>query len=359
MSKTELDDDLTPIKKFKRKLTPFLCHEMLYDFATGQLDEDRKGAVEEFLKTDNEGQRLLEGIHEGLLYTGSLANTQISEAVKTHLQQSENVASLGRRYSTWKEWPETFRWSVLAIVVSTVVAGGVAVVPWNKISFHRSKSSDSSDSVDVAQIPKSSAESAIAQNEVGALEEQGSGDEGDSGAAESESSGDDVADHSDAASAAAAAAALAPKPVAPIAATTPAPTATPVAPNVPPKTQAAAAQAAEPGVESESESTSPHEAKAKGFVYRAFMNLANLDDVGPKITDAIRELGGEKAGEVELGWKRGTGRYYHFSLPEDNEKKVLERLQVYGPVRISKDPHPRVMPQGQVRFILWIESTDH
>jgi hypothetical protein len=88
------------------------------------------------------------------------------------------------------------------------------------------------------------------------------------------------------------------------------------------------------------------------------MTLGDLENIGPKIAEQIRELGGEKAGEVELGWKRGTGRYYHFAMPETNEKQLLEKLQAYGPVRISKDPHPRVMPEGQVRFILWIESAN-
>jgi hypothetical protein len=95
---------------------------------------------------------------------------------------------------------------------------------------------------------------------------------------------------------------------------------------------------------------------SRGYVYRAFMTLADLENVAPKITQQIKELGAEKAGEVELGWRRGSGRYYHFSMPESNEQRLLETLRGYGPVRISKDPHPRVMPEGQVRFILWVES---
>jgi hypothetical protein len=95
---------------------------------------------------------------------------------------------------------------------------------------------------------------------------------------------------------------------------------------------------------------------SRGFVYRAFMTLADIENVAPKITQQLKELGAEKAGEVELGWRRGSGRYYHFSMPESNEQRLLENLRGYGPVRISKDPHPRVMPDGQVRFILWVES---
>jgi hypothetical protein len=87
------------------------------------------------------------------------------------------------------------------------------------------------------------------------------------------------------------------------------------------------------------------------------MSIGRLDELSPKIVVQIKELGAEKAGEVELGWKRGTGRYFHFAIPEANEARLLEVLRAYGPVRISKDVHPRVMPAGQLRFILWIESS--
>jgi hypothetical protein len=95
----------------------------------------------------------------------------------------------------------------------------------------------------------------------------------------------------------------------------------------------------------------------QGVVNRAFMSIDRLDELAPKIVVQIKELGAEKAGEVELGWKRGTGRYFHFAIPETNEARLLEVLRAYGPVRISKDVHPRVMPPGQLRFILWIESS--
>lgn len=128
-----------------------------------------------------------------------------------------------------------------------------------------------------------------------------------------------------------------------------------------PKTSPNAADsktAAAPAFEGDRVESEAGDEKPRGFVYRAFMTLPNLEEISPKIAEDLESLGAEKAGEVELGWKRGTGRYFHFALPEENEKKALEKLQVYGPVRISKDPHPRVMPPGQVRFILWIESAN-
>lgn len=96
--------------------------------------------------------------------------------------------------------------------------------------------------------------------------------------------------------------------------------------------------------------------KPKGYVYKLFMKLDNLDAIGPEITARIEELGGEKAGEVELGWKKPNGRYYHFIIPKANYGALQESLKAYGPVSIVKDPHDRVMPSDQERYILWIEG---
>ncbi len=340
--------------KTKRKLTPFLCQEMLYDYAVDRLDEDRRAAVDEFLKTDKECQKILEGIRAALVFTESLGKTQLRTDIAFHVRESENAISLSRKYSSWKEWPEALRWSLTAIGVSVVVAGVVAIIPWNKIPSLRPKRSDT---IEVAAIARPTDKQIEAAQEQQEMEPAAPGaDEG---------SGDDVIDTPDVADVG--------KPTArppmegdhdegegpvPVSAIKPTPAPTPKSTGTP--VQVAATKSAEPAKApmSEEAETEPEkkEAKAKGFVYRAFMNLSNLDEIGPKITEHIIELGGEKAGEVELGWKRGSGRYYHFAVPEENEEKLLEKLRAYGPVRISKDPHPRVMPQGQLRFILWVDA---
>ena len=347
------DEKDTQKKIRRRKLTPFLCQEMLFDYALDLLDADRKAAVEEFLKNDQECRAILEGVHAAIAYTQNLGRTRINSEVKTHLRDAENAVSLGRKYTSWREWPETLRWSITALAISFVVAGFVAIVPWHKLPSWKSK--NAANVVELAELSRtgdghSDTPPETADNETDASD-QGSGDE---------EMGDVVA-------AAPPPPALHKPEVVPpkiLAQATPAPT--PIergktAPTPgPTATVAVAATAATPSTSAvsdtdDSPSPSKKEAKPKGFVYRAFMNIGNLEDIGPKIADHIVELGGEKAGEVELGWKRGTGRYYHFSLPEDSEEKLLEKLRAYGPVRISKDPHGRVMPQGQVRFILWVE----
>lgn len=359
MSKGEQKPPGESPRRFKRKLTPFLCHEMLYDFATDQLDGERREAVEEFIKTDNESQSILESIRNGLAYAEQVSQAKLKPELLDHLKESENVISLGKRYSSWKEWPETLRWSLTAIFISVSIAGVVAIVPWSRLP--QFKKERPSDMIEVAQIPKPSDEQAAQVAEESEVD-QGSGDEvvfegeetelpakptqvaQNKKGPPTEHSGDEhlheYAGDSDYAPPSSGSSS---KQVAPT-----------MPPPQPAQQNAGAARSAMP----EDEDTGTKEAKPKGFVYRAFMTLNDLEVIGPKIAENVRELGGEKAGEVELGWRRGTGRYYHFSLPEVNEEKILDRLRVYGPVRISKDPHPRVMPKGQVRFILWVESAN-
>jgi hypothetical protein len=373
--------------RFKRKLTPFLCQEMLYDYAINRLDADRRSAVDEFLKGDEECRQILEAIKQGLSYGDLLAGTKLNPEIEEQLKESENVISLGRKYSSWKEWPEVVRWSITALVISSSVAVLIALVPWSRISLFRSgKRTGGANSIEIAQVPNTVPQQIASAKDAQEIEPSADdetsgdevGDDGDSVAAAGvpaagkvsdkttgkasdksveSGSGDDVADTHAAPPPAAQALAPIAQPVA--VATKPAPL-KPKSPSAMPVATTAVEKSShdeESAPDEASASASPSkEAKPKGFVYRAFMTLPNLDEVGPKIADNIRDLGGEKAGEVELGWKRGTGRYYHFSLPEESEEKILEELRAYGPVRISKDPHPRVMPKGKIRFILWIES---
>ena len=490
-SHSETDAVIPTPRKFKRKLTTFLAQEMLYEFAIQKLDAERSAAVEEFVAGDRECQAILESIRGSLSFAEKLAHTELKSDVIVHLRESENVISLGRRYSKWHTWPDSMRWSIVALSVSVIVASGVAMVPWQKIS--RTARSKGPESIEVAKIPSNSTDQLKALQDSSEVDatlaesvNEGSGDDSDVaevGSGDSDEGGSgDVAETSrepkltaaqlakqaqvEAASSRASkkiqtTAAVAADPglipeltdqknprvfaeaplllsrrqlplitsllsqlfVTPLgvipadsgaasivarATSEPAKVVLkskdqlevetdaqnktvaavkiagandqkndsanlPSHPNSEDSEIEASGDAATPAhtfgetevagttglaLSQIPETSSKSGIKPKGFVYRAFMNLDELDTLGPKITQLIQELGGVKAGEVELGWKKGNSvRYYHFSMPEDSQDKLLEQLQTYGPVRISKDPHPRIMPKGQVRFILWVESS--
>ncbi len=308
----------------RRKLSPFLCREMLYEYEIGLLDPERQSAVEEFMQADADCREELESLRAAFGYAEQLGQTEVRLDIVAHLREAENAVSLSKKYASWRNWPETLRWASVALMVSVVVAAFVAAVPWNQLQkFGPVQQTTVLKLADLTGAVEDDSE-AEPESEV-AEDDQGSGD----WEVDAEGSPVQVAEASEGRSQ---------------------PQSEPDATPVPSPTPVTMAVAATP-----TPVPTPKEAKPKGFVYRAFMNLGNLEEIGPKIAEHIVELGGAKAGEVELGWKRGAGRYYHFSLPEENEEKLLEKLRAYGPVRMSKDPHPRVMPPGQVRFILWIE----
>lgn len=326
-------------RKFRhRKMTTFLCKELLYEYQRNLLDSERKEAVEDFLKSDEECQRALKKIQSALRYAEKLRETSIRPDILQHLKEVESAVSIGRKYTSWKQWPETVRWSIVALTISISVAAVVAIVPWQRLP--KLPISKKSNVLELADLSRASGISD--SDEAMFIEDESVFVENDHGSGDEEMDAEGLADEVRI-------------PVAALG-STPSVAEKPkgVSASAPPETTAGSTRDANTGANVDT-NTDATDARLKGFVYRAFMNLANLEDVGDKITAHIVDLGGTKAGEVELGWKRGEGRYYHFALPSESEEQLLESLRAYGPVRISKDPHGRVMPQGQVRFILWVE----
>lgn len=97
-------------------------------------------------------------------------------------------------------------------------------------------------------------------------------------------------------------------------------------------------------------------AKPQGVLFRMNMKVSNIESKADQVTDKILSLGGKKAGRVRLGWRKETGNYYHFSIPENKKAELTKTLGELGPVRIYSHPHERVMPEGDIRIILFIED---
>ncbi len=125
-----------------------------------------------------------------------------------------------------------------------------------------------------------------------------------------------------------------------------------------PTTVAAAAADANASKPQEAEASEAQEKPAtkefRGWLYRAVIQVSNIETSTEKIKNRIEELGGRKAGEVPLGWQKGTGSYFHFTIPEKNYAELQKMLEEYqgANIGIRKDKHPRVMPDGIIRFIL-------
>lgn len=340
----------------KRKLSRFLARKMLYDFICGRLDSARIKAVEEFIGEDWETRTELEYIQGGLKYCGDLSLTRISEPLMQEIREHKGFWVRVRTGHWWRDWPESIKWGMEAAVLSGVAALVAMWIPWSKVAHLLPSSRDE---VILVEIDKDQKPAGTVKNGAKSLSDQGEGrallpvavgkdastlnpsphetfGEKESGSTEGSTKGSakEVAETRKS--------------------------------SIQPSKVAEDEEVGDPvqGVRggSESETAEPQEniikgaSSLKGFVYRAFMSLDQLDQVSPKIVAEIKQLNGAKAGQVELGWRKPKGSYFHFSLPESNYEKLMSALKSFGPVRIYKDPHWRVMPQGQIRFILWVED---
>ena len=299
----------------QRQLTRFMAREMLLDYAETRLDDDRKRGLEEYLPKDKDAQRELEAIKGALAYCNDLAKIQVGAQIAAEIEQTKLGLAKWTERLAWRNWPEVARWTMEAVLVSAVVAAVVSLLPVQKLT---------------KWLPSSSQELVLSEIENKPVEDS-SGER------------DTIVE------------ALS-RPV-PDAVSTP--IVAPPAVYGPTTAELIAATQSEPAAQvDEQEEAPPKPEKApKGFVYRAFMASGQIDESTTGAKDLILSLGGERAGQVDLGWRKNSGTYFHFSIPESNYETLLEGLRTFSPVRIYKDPHWRVMPEGQIRLILFIEDT--
>lgn len=99
--------------------------------------------------------------------------------------------------------------------------------------------------------------------------------------------------------------------------------------------------------------TSPVKAVQSTGVYRGIITVTDFEQVTAIIRSRVIAIGGKKAGEVELGWiKNQNISYFHFIFPSEKREEIVTFIQQYGNLQYKFEPHPRVLPQGQSRFII-------
>ncbi len=97
----------------------------------------------------------------------------------------------------------------------------------------------------------------------------------------------------------------------------------------------------------------------QGGLYRASIQVSDLDTLADRITEKLVELGATKAGEVELGWKKTPKvLYYHLVLPIENVDQTKDFLNKFGRLNIQFENHPRLMPAGFKRMILEVKESE-
>jgi hypothetical protein len=311
-------------------------------------------AVEEFVLQDWETKRELEHIQEGLKYCSELSLTKISQPLIQEIRDHKDLWGRMREGRFWKDWPDAVKWGIEAIVISSI-AGLVAIkIPWGRIGELMPKTSDKVILVEVEKSDKGKQEITIKGSEGS---DQGEGHVSTPLSATTtpvkplDLPVDKKADKADKLAKPSSSV----KPLVSVAKTETSRQVDSEARHLEDEEVDSSGTADVDG-EDRAQSSAQSDKPMKNFVYRAFMKVDKLEDGSSKIASEIKRLGGVKAGQVELGWKKPKGSYFHFSIPESNYEELLKILRTFGPVRIDKEPHWRVVPQGQIRFILWVEG---
>lgn len=305
----------------RRELSDFMVEEMLYDYATRELDSDREHDMKEVIDKSKNFQEELAKIQLGLNYFEGLSRLQTSLSLIEEIRGQKSYWHQIRSAMSFSRWPPIVKWTLEAISIIGIVVLLTALVPWVRLRDYVLQESQTE--LIIAEVSKSRTRTQLsaANNESSSFEDEES---------------------------------------------TPAMT-KPVATVTPPKTPTAAVvepttttpQQVQVPVKTKAVAKEP-DVKKQGFVYRGTVKIINSEAGSIKIRQKVVELGARKAGEVELGWKRNQGDYYfHFTIPENKFNEAQDFIKSLGDLQISRDPHPRLMPDGILRIILTAEESQN
>ncbi|HMN68983.1 MAG TPA: hypothetical protein PKC28_10635 [Bdellovibrionales bacterium] len=281
-----------------KKLTRFLCQELLYEFVSGNLDHRRRDEVSDYLSTDRESQRELEKLRQGMAYAETLGEAKLDAETRQALETFEPVWQ--KRLRDLTLWSSKRGWRMLpyAFVMLAIVVGLFAFKPWKR---------EVSNDITLAEQLKGEPDML---------------------------------------------------PATPSEPAEPPPAIVTHAPVV--QAPAAEKQAANERAAAAETMNEPAHRPApggRGQLSRGDITVNDFANTWPQIRDKVIALGGKAAGSVEIGWlRRADQSYFHFSIPESNLAELEIFLRTFGRVQFSKEKHPRVMPEGQIRIILTVKD---
>lgn len=316
-------------KKGQRKVSAFIGQELLYDYMTGLLDDERKKAVEEYIHQNKEVQGDMQKIQNGMNYLEVLAQTKVSEALLEKVKQPSSYLDNLLLKMKFQDWSPGFRLGIEASLVAIGVVVIALVLPWQRIFDFKIDTSD----LVLSEITKKFESKNPAEAEISSKEET------------SDKSDLSFPDEVSGTAAVVAAAST-------TTSSTTSTTIKAIAKNTAPA--AAAAVAVVPTTTTTLAAAT--DTKRVGYLYRGTIGITNAKAATVKLVEKLTALGARKAGNVELGWSKGPGSYFHFTMPESAYQEMTAAFQEYGPLSITKERHERVMPEGIVRVIITVDE---
>ena len=365
--------ELTPYsEKGLRTLSRFHAEEMLVEYACGTLDEKRRVALEEYLKTDEVLVEELAKVRKGLAYLNGLGGLRIPQDSLSKIRSSTGWLDRSVEALRIDEWHPGVRLGVESAAVVSIIFVIALVVPWS--SLFQGIQNDNS-GLTLAEIRRDFNKAQEVENVAGkpSMIDTVKGvvfdDEGvplqepaeqtnlaDAKKPDTAAAGEvprlPAADSKAATKADvkvdAKPTVVADKPAAPTAvAAAPVPAA-PIAPTLPKKETAPAVQPV----------AKTKDAIGGGFLYRGTLKTTNVEATTPKLIEFLAQAGGRKAGQVPLGWKKEQGSYFHFTIPEAKYGELEAFFREYGTLVITKERHERVMPEGIIRLIIDVDEKE-
>ncbi len=329
-------------------MTRFICQELLYEFVADRLSPQRHSEMVAYLATCAESQRELERLQKGIHFVAVASRVQISGELQASLEDFK--PRWKKVLSAWTMHFSNQGWRLLPYAVGAMAIALSAVVfkPWEvrmRSDVLLVEQTRSEPDMQPGPLPGSAtpASSPTVTPPLALVEEQSANARTITLnlVANLMESHEPLFPYR--------AANLVAVPLAPIEIVTREAVATAAAVSTVPTPTAAEAEA------EENERTLS--ITGKGWLNRADLEVADFDMAWPAIRSKIIALEGKVAGNVELGWLRQeTEAYFHFSVPESNRNELEIFLKTFGPVRLSRERHPRVMPDGQIRIILTVRD---
>lgn len=256
-------------------MSKFICQELLYEFATGNLDLERQKTLDAHLTGCRESQRELEKLKAGFHFTARLSKVSVSPDLRAALLGFEPAWK--RNLREWTLWWSNYGWKALpyVVLIAVIVLSASILKPWTYVNQKE---------VVILDVPKTKAE------------------------------------------------------------VIPPPLDVKVEPSI-----------TTPSVIEKKET--PDDPPVRAFLLRGEMRLKDLATHVSPITEKISALGGKVVGKQELGKIGENGAaLFNFSIPESNRAELETYLKTFGPVQFKQEPHPRVMPDGEIHLILTLKD---
>jgi hypothetical protein len=306
-----------------RKLSAFEAENMVGDYLSQHLDPERAKAFEVARKEFPRINELIASYESGQNYSRKLRQLKPSENLKKTILRPETFIDQTLERVQFSKWPKSFKMSLEILSVAALISIVSVLIPWEQLmSLKFGRRGD----IVLAEINRqfdlsrdSGLPSLIVDTGAGSFPDESE---------DAESSTTTVLN-------------------------TVVSTTSTTAP-VKPMAVAAAKDTTKPTAAATGTTVAE---RRLGSLFRGSIQVINAKAAAQKITQRLSELGGRKAGEVEMGWEREKDLfYYHFTIPEDRYDQLSSLFSEFGSLRLVKERHERVMPEGIIRLIIVVED---